>query len=160
MTTITRTFASIPTRSAVETWQAIVDLIAPDPQSAARRDLDAVTGIACSVITDEALRSPSPAVIHGVGPRLRVYCVYDDEALEGEDVNEEPLTFVPTDGAWHMSLPCPEDDLSWVTTALQGRSARIRARPIGSDVEEDREADSGTSKGHSPIIDRDAFFRR
>jgi hypothetical protein len=160
MTTIARAFASIPTRSAAATWQAIADLIAPDPQSVARRDLDAVRGIACSVITDEALRFPSPAVIHGVGPLLRVYGVYGNEALEGEDVNEEPLTFVPTDGDWHMSLPCPEDDLSWVTKALQERSARIRARVIGGDVEEDRQAASGTSRGQSPIVDRDAFFRR
>ena len=159
MTTIARTFASIPTRSAVETWQGIVDLIAPDPRSAARRDLTVVAGIACSVITDEALRSPSPAVIYGAGPRVRVYCVYGEDALEGEDLNEEPLRFVPTDGDWYMSLPCLEDDLRWVTAALRKRSTRVRARAIGSDVDEDQHVEQ-ERQARWPIIDPDAFFRR
>ena len=35
----------------------------------------------------------SPVVVHGVGPRLRVYCVYDEDAILEEGVSEEPLAW-------------------------------------------------------------------
>jgi hypothetical protein len=40
-----------------------------------------------SLIAAEAMRD-SPIVVHGVGPRLRVYCLYDDEAILGEGVSD------------------------------------------------------------------------
>src|SRR5579884_2854037 len=72
VTTVARTFVSVPERSATETWDAIVALIAPDSDSAARTELLVVAGVACSCIADEALAS-DPIIVHGVGPRLRVY---------------------------------------------------------------------------------------
>jgi hypothetical protein len=166
MTVIGRTFASIPTRSACETWEAIVDLIAPDTKSAARRELDAVAGTACSCIADEALVS-DPLVVYGSGPRLRVYALYGDAAIEGDGANESPLSFVPTDGDWHMSIPCLSEDLDWVERSLKAVSRHVRARAQGEQLEEDRDdaRSAGTSLARNGtaapvLVNRDAFFRR
>ena len=166
MTVIARTFASIPTRSSSETWEAIADLIAPDAKSAARRELDAVAGTACSCIADEALAS-DPVVVYGAGPRLRVYALYGDAAIEGDAVNESPLSFVPTDGDWHMSIPCLSEDLDWVERSLKAVSRHVRARAQGEQLDEDRDdaGSAGTSLARNDmatplLVNRDAFFRR
>jgi hypothetical protein len=165
MTVIARTFASIPTRSASETWDAIVALIAPDSSSAARRELDSVAGTVCSCIADEALAS-DPVVVYGAGPRLRIYAVYGDDAIEGDSANESALSFVPTHGDWHMSVPCLLDDLDWVRRSLEAVSTRVRARAQGEQLDEGT-ADAGdvvTAAAHDespgPLwVNRDAFFR-
>jgi hypothetical protein len=79
MSVVARTFVSVPERSAVETWSRIVELIAPNHHSAARKELATVAGVACSCISDEAL-ADDPIVVHGVGPRLRIYALYGDDA--------------------------------------------------------------------------------
>lgn len=158
---VARTIASIPQRTATDTWGQIVDLIAPDAISAARKDLDAVAGIACTCITDESLRD-DPVVVHGNGPRVRVYCVYGDDAIEGDGVNDQPLSFVPTEGDWKLSLPCNEEDLPWVSRSLARVSSRVTARPLGQppgDVAESNGNDP-TARANAPSqIDIDAFLR-
>ena len=143
-------------------------LLAPDPTSPARRDLDAVAGVACSLITDEALKDDA-LVVHGVGPRLRVYCLYGDDAIEGDSVNEGALSFVLTDGDWRMSLPCPDEDLPWVQRSLAKASTRVTARALGEAAEgeaRDAGAQGGAANGHaagaadSSTVNLDAFLRR
>lgn len=161
MTVIARTLVSIPQRSASETWDVIVDLIAPDPKSAARRDLDAVAGTACSCIADEALANDS-LVVFGFGPRLRVRALYGDDAIEGDSANESPLSFVPTDGDWRMSIPCLPDDLDWVQRSLKEASSRVFARPLGETVEGDdgnAKSTENTNASAPFVVDRAAFFR-
>ncbi len=58
MSVIARRFVSIPERTAIATWQAISALLASDTASAPARELASVTGIACSLITREAMTSP------------------------------------------------------------------------------------------------------
>ena len=120
MTVIARTFASVPQRTATETWKAISEVLAPDSESAAALELASVSGIASSLITREAMTSP--IVVYGSGPRVRIYCLYNDDAIEGDDVREGALPFDATAGDWKMSLPCPLDDLPWVQDALKARS--------------------------------------
>ncbi len=161
MTTVARTFISVPQRSASETWEAIVALIAPDSNSAARSELSAVAGVACSCIADEALAG-DPIVVYGVGPRLRVYAVYGDDAVDGEGANESALSWVPTDGDWRLSLPCPSDDLAWVQSKLAKASKRVTARELGAAIDDEdgdrsasvRAADSGVA------VDLSSFLRR
>lgn len=159
MTIIARRFASVPARSAVDTWKAIVGLIAPRPNSPARQELDAVAGVACSIIASEV---SGPIVLYGSGPRLRIYCIYGDDAIEGENINENPLSFVPTDGDWHMSLPCPADDLEWVQRKLQ-TSFRVSARDEAEPVEDDRGGDQATGRKiathEGAVVDLDAYLR-
>lgn len=163
MTTVARTFVSVPQRSAIETWGAVVDLLAPDPKSGARRDLDAVAGVACSCITDEALAEDA-LVVYGSGPRVRVRALYGDDAIEGDGANEAALTFVPTDGEWFMSIPCRPDDLDWVQRSLKGASRRVSARALGEPVDDERaEGDERSSASKSTpssfVVDHGAFFR-
>jgi hypothetical protein len=103
MTVVARTFCSIPKRSALDTWAAIVDLLAPRAGSDSRRELDSVAGIASSLITREAMTAP--IVVYGCGPRVRIYCVYNEDAITGDAASENKLAFDATDGDWHMSLP-------------------------------------------------------
>lgn len=163
-TVVTRTFVSVPERSASATWGAIIQLIAPDASGVARRELDAVAGAACSCIADEVLAN-DPLVVYGVGPRVRIYGLYGNDAIEGDDVNEAPLSFVPTDGDWRMSLPCLAEDLEWVQRSLKTVSSRVSARALGEplmgDADQAEDLSPTSSAGGATLaVDRDAFFRR
>lgn len=161
MTTVSRTFVSVPQRSATDTWEAIVALLAPDSRSAARAELLAVAGVACSCIADEAL-ADDPIIVHGVGPRLRVYAIYGDDAVNGEGANESVLSWVPTDGDWHLSLPCLPDDLGWVLGKLTKVSNRVTARELGATIEEEDVGDRSAARGPGSgvALDLDSFLRR
>ena len=134
-TVVSRRVASTPARTASDTWKCIVGILAPDSKSTARTELELIAGVACSSIASEALKDDA-VVVHGAGPRVRVYCVFGDDAVSGEDVNEDALTKVPTDGDWFLSLPCQQDDLTWSQAALARLSSRITARLVGDDVPE------------------------
>ena len=97
-TVIVRRVVATPGRPAATAWQVIAELAAAEG-SAAREELDAVAGIAISLIAAESMRD-SPIVVYGVGSRLRVYCLYDDDAILGEGSSEDPLAWCPTDGDW------------------------------------------------------------
>jgi len=124
---IARTFVSTPARDAFSTWEAIVDLLTQGTSGAKRTELLSVAGIAASVITEKGPKG-APIVVTCDGPRTRIYCLYDDDAVEGSDANEDVIGFEPLKGDWAVSLPCPADDLDWVAAALAGRSERITAR--------------------------------
>ena len=70
-------------------------------------------------IADELPRT-APFVLVGAGPRVRVYCLYGDDAVEGDDANESPVDLDGTDADWTLWLPCDADDLDWVTASLAG----------------------------------------
>jgi len=154
MSVIARRFASIPERTAMATWKAISALLASDSTSGPARELDSVAGIASSLITREAMTSP--VVVYGSGPRVRIYCLYNDDAIEGDDANEAPLSFDATAGDWKMSLPCPADDLAWVQNSLRAKSTRISARDMAAPVEDD---DSGERQSAGDSVDLEAFFK-
>jgi hypothetical protein len=150
-TVVKRTFASSPVRDAHATWMAIVDLLTRSATQADRDELVAVAGSAASVISDQAPRS-APIVVTCDGPRTRVYCIYDEDALDGSDVNEASLQSDPLNGEWAISLPCPADDLSWINAALARHSARITARDQsqGTTVEASAEGRSSTGLVFDP----------
>lgn len=131
MTTVARrAFRATPQRDAHGTWMAVVDLLTRGEAGEARRELVAVGGTAASLIADQAPRE-EPIVVTCDGPRTRVYCLYDEDAIEGSDANEAALGFDPLKGDWRVSLPCPAEDLDWVQAALAKRSGRITARGPG-----------------------------
>lgn len=128
MTTVaSRTFRSNPQRDAHQTWVAIVDLLTQGKTGVARTELLAVAGVACSIITDQAPRDAA-IIVTCDGPRTRIRCLYDDDAIDGEDANEDVLGFDPLKGDWRVSLPCLADDLAWVDEALKKSSTRVTAR--------------------------------
>lgn len=128
MTTVaSRTFRSVPHRSGGETWGAIVALLTRGQESSKAIELRSVTGIATSVIVDRA-PSDAPIVVTCDGPRTRIRCVYDEDALDDSMEDESPLGFDPLEGDWRVSLPCLADDLDWVQRTLKKLSERITAR--------------------------------
>ncbi len=156
MTTVARKFVAVPERTATATWKAISDLLATDPESSAAGELASISGISSSLITREAMRSP--IVVYDSGPRVRVYCLYNEDAIEGDVANESPLAFDATAGEWKMSLPCPAEDLPWVQRALSSKSSRISARDMDTSVvEEVEKADSSASAPEG--VDLEAFFK-
>jgi hypothetical protein len=132
-TVASRTFASTPKRDAAQTWAAIVDLLTQGRTRAARNELLAVSGVAASIIADQTPKD-APIVVTWDGPRIRIYCLYDDDAVEGSNANESALGFDPLAGDWHVSLPCLKEDLSWVQSALKKHSSRVTAREPDAEV--------------------------
>jgi hypothetical protein len=156
MTTVaSRTFASTPKRDAAATWTAIVDLLTQGRNSAPRTELLAVSGIAASIIADQAPKD-APIVVTCDGPRTRIYCLYNDDAVEGSDSNEDALGFDPLAGDWQLSLPCLKDDLAWVEAALKKHSTRITAREPDTDVV--KSAAAGPNTGRALIFDPKGFL--
>jgi len=157
MTVVSRRICATPARSASSAWKVIVDLVTT-PGSDARRELLNIEGIASCLIAEESLKS-DPCVIFGSGPRLRVYCLHDDEAIVGEKANEAALTFTPTEGDWRMSLPCAADDLVWVRKALAERTTRVTAREAGTTVDDEAASAHASPAAATAVIDREAFLR-
>ncbi len=157
MTVVARRIIATPARSAIKTWQVILDLLTPDSNSLVREELLAISGIACSLIADEAMKG-SPIVVYGSGPRVRVYCLYDEDAITGDNAKEDALLFNATDGDWHMSLPCQAADLTWVQAALKKISSRVTARDLATDdVDTEKVEDSTTAKAAE--VDKEVFLR-
>ena len=90
------------------------------------------------------------------GPRTRVYCLYDEDAIDGSDAKEDSLGYDPLEGDWAVSLPCPKDDLAWVERALSAKSKRITVRDMSSTV---GESQSSATKAQTFTIDIEAFLR-
>lgn len=128
-TVASRTLRSTPHRNADATWSAVVALLTQGRVGEARTELLAVSGIAASVIADQAPKHAA-IVVTCEGPRTRIYCLYDDDAIDGSGANEAPLGFDPLKGDWALSFPCTKDDLAWVRAALKTHSKRITARDL------------------------------
>jgi hypothetical protein len=141
---VRRTFASSPARDAHATWMAIVDLLTSHCSATDRSELVAVAGTATSIISDQAPRQV-PIVVTCEGPRTRVYCIYDEDAVEGSDSNEDALGFDPLKGDWAISLPCFAEDLDWVAAALAEKSMRITARDLSSSTTSDGDAKTASA---------------
>lgn len=148
MTTASRTFISTPGREAMATWIAIVDMLTQGKNAAARNELLAVSGVAASLIADHAPKNDA-IVVTCDGPRTRIYCVYDDDAIEGSDANEDALGFDPLCGDWRLSFPCLPDDLGWVQGALKKHSERVTARALGDDIEK---TDGGSAAAAAVLV--------
>lgn len=155
-TIVVRKIASTPVRTASQTWEKIIALLAPDDKSPARAELMAASGIGASVIASEATAADA-IVVHGDGPRIRIYCLFGDDAIVGDGVNEDSLVSVPTVGEWEMSIPCPTEDLDWVQKKLKSCSSRMTARAVGSDVLD--QTKNLSAKSVETAVDLEEFFK-
>ncbi len=156
MTVVARRIRATPERNALDAWQVIVDLIAPI-DGAARRELLGIEGIASSVISTEAPKD-APIVVRGKGPRVRMYCLYNDEAISGDDASETALADCPTDGEWAMSLPAGAVDVAWVKDALAKKSVRVTVREKSEPVD-DGEEQSKQASTTKASINTEAFLK-
>ena len=156
MTTVaSRTFRSTPQRDALMTWTAIVDLLTQGKTGAARTELLAVAGVAASLIADQAPKDAA-IVVTCDGPRTRIYCIYDDDAIDGSEANEDALGFDPLKGDWRVSLPCLADDLAWVQSALKQHSSRITARDREAAVS--TEESTNSARAQALVLDPKGFL--
>jgi hypothetical protein len=155
-TVVRRDFRSIPHRDASATWAAIVDMLTASSDAAKRQELLAVAGVASSVIADQGPRM-SPIVATCDGPRTRIYCSYDDDALDDSGSNEAKLGFDALKGNWQVSLPVAAEDLNWVQSALKKHSTRVVARDKdeGITVEKNEQA----AAVNSMTLDVEGFWK-
>lgn len=121
-----RTFRSSPHRDALDTWGVITDLLTASNKTA-RQSLEDVAGIASSIIADKS-NEHAAILVSCDGPQTRIYCLFDDDAVDGSDANEDVLGYDPLKGDWSISLPCEAEDLDWVQSALKQKGERITAR--------------------------------
>lgn len=148
---VTRRVASTPVRTVAATWKQVVDLLVANESSPARVELMKVRGVACAAIASEATKD-CPIVVHGGGPRVRIYCVFGDDALTGDGVDESSLVATPTEGDWAMSIPCLAEDLIWCRGELAAISSKVTARVVGDDV-----GDGGARSAAEISIDIEEF---
>ena len=159
MTTVaSRIIRSSPFRDSVETWRTIVELLTQKKQGATRDELLAIIGIASSVILE---RAPEKAPIVAIcnGPRTRIYCLYDEDALDESPTSEAALGFEPLKGDWALSLPCPASDLGWVQRALKAQGTRITARDQRSAVCEATEITPEAVGKVDAVVDIKSFWQ-
>ncbi|MGI9093403.1 MAG: hypothetical protein ACR2FF_08205 [Mycobacteriales bacterium] len=137
---VVRRIGSVPARTSIDTWQAIVATIA-EPSSTAHAALLEATGVASMLIAEAYTRDLPIVVTPASGQRVRLYTVHGADADEAID-DETPLATWPTTAAgWTVSLPCAEQDLAFASSALAGLSGvSVRDAALGLAVESDSAA--------------------
>lgn len=140
---VKRTIASIPKRSAAETWRAIRELITGTGSVDADK-LVAAASVMESLIADEHPASV-PIVVKGVGSRLVIYCRYGEDAMEA-DFEVEKLTWNPTAGNWAMTAPTDADDVKWMNDTLAKRCSRITVHDVDAAADDTDENSTATAK--------------
>lgn len=156
-TVVRREIRSIPHRDASATWAAIVDLLAGDGNDGGKRqELLTVAGVASSVIADQCPRE-TPIVVTCDGPRTRIYCSYDDDALDDSRSNEVKLGFDALAGNWQVSLPVAGEDLVWVQAALKKHTARIVARDKDSGIQVEQKTQATANNAF--VLDVEGFMK-
>jgi hypothetical protein len=131
-------------------------ILAPDKSSANRAELEKIAGVAAATISSEAPKDDA-FIVYGTGPQIRVYCVFGDDAISGDGVNEDALRDDPTDGDWKISMPCLEEDLDWMQKKLKTLSSRVSARALGESVE--YEKTKGAQRSSALILDLKEFLK-
>jgi len=129
MSIVARKFTACPVRTGSETWSAIVTVIA-DGAPAAAAALANIVGVASSIIADRTPAS-NPITIIGTGARLRVYCIYDEDAMSDE-ASEAKLSwplFEKDD--WEIHFPVEKEDFNWVTSLLKEKGTRYKTYKAG-----------------------------
>lgn len=124
---VRRDIASVPARSAAETWQAIIALVT-GPDSVEPEQLHAARSIMESIIADEHPASV-PIILKGAGPRVLIYCLYGEDAMEA-GLSVDSLASNPTGGDWRMTAPSEEGDVSWMNRSLSKKAPRISVHDV------------------------------
>ena len=119
---IRRDVASVPRRSAKETWDAIIELISGNG-TVDGKQLEGARSVMECVISDEQ-PATLPIVLKGVGPRVVIYFTYNEEAMEA-GLEVDSLNEVPTAGDWRLSAPCERDDKEWMNNSLKKTASRV-----------------------------------
>ena len=133
---VRRDIASIPLRSAEETWAEYKKLIT-GPGSVDVEQFDRAATVMTSLITDEAFRD-EPLTLTGVSHRLAVYLLHGHDALEA-GAGIDKLAWSPTAGDWTLFVPCPEEQYEWAKKTLAGRAPSFFVLKPGEKAKEEEE---------------------
>ncbi|MER8536863.1 hypothetical protein NKH61_29375 [Mesorhizobium sp. M1005] len=133
---VRRDIASIPKRSAADTWREIVKLITGSG-SVDAASLTAAASVMESLITDEH-PARVPIVVKGVGSRLVIYCLFGEDAMDAE-MDIPKLNWNPTAGNWAMSAPTDAVDVAWMNKTLKERAPRIAVHDVNAAPAEDED---------------------
>jgi hypothetical protein len=156
MSTVARRFLASPARLSSDTWKAISALICQTNGSASA-EFEKVAGLASCILNDGVF-ADNPVVVKNEGPRLRVYCLYGEDAMSGEDQNEDSLTWKPTEKEWHVFLPCVADEFEETAKSLKGKSAKFSVYNIDKGIPDDEVASkSDGTKSEALTVDWGAF---
>ena len=139
---VRRDIASIPLRSAADTWSEYQKLVT-GKGSVDVDQFDAATSVMTSLITDEDFKD-EPLTLAGVGDRLVAYLVHGHEALEA-GASIDKLAWNPTAGDWKLYFSCPEEQFDWAKKTLATRAPRFVILKPGEKIKEE-EKDAGTAK--------------
>lgn len=141
---VKREVNSLPKRSALDTWSTIVGLVT-GKDSVDKSHLESIAGIVASVITEEAPKD-APFVFHGSGPRLVVYCRFNGDAMEEENI--DALNWNPTqDAGWRLAVPCGEADMDWVSKAIAKKTSRVAVYDAAEGYEEEEAIEASQAAG-------------
>jgi hypothetical protein len=146
---VRRDVSSIPHRSASETWQRIIDLVTGRGSNDVQQLKDAA-GVMGSIITDEHPASRA-IMVEGVGPQLRIYCVYGMNAI-GDGAKVDPLTWNPTAGDWAMHVPCDAENINWVKESLSRTSPRIKVFDVAEADRAEEEQNVAAAKSSKDLL--------
>lgn len=124
---IRRDIASVPVRSAAETWKAIIDLVTGSDTVGKQQLLDAAS-VMESLIADE-MPANVPIVFKGGSSRVVVYCHFNEDAMELGSGTDK-LNNNPTSGDWQVTAPCEKADVAWMTKSLKSKSPRISVHDV------------------------------
>jgi hypothetical protein len=148
MSVISRRFAASPARTAADTWEAIVNVITAESEGA-KQDLNSITGIIASIISDET-PSKNAITIIGSGPRLRVYCLYGDDAI-GDEANEASLSWKPFENNWEIYFPVESSDFDWVTMLLKEKNSRFKTYKAGETIDKIEEVENKSAPNFTQL---------
>jgi len=138
MSVVAKRIVSRPVRTSKETWDIITKIVCKDDKKAAA-EFDHVSGIASAIISEE-YPAKFPIVVKGNGPRVRVYCLYDEDAIVGEEAREEELNWPLTSENWVAYLPCSKNDIDWMSKNLADLSKNFKVydKEIGLALDEQK----------------------
>jgi len=128
-----RDVASLPVRSGMQTWDAIVDLIVSTDSIDAEQFRAARSTM--SMLLSEGLYEEKPLTVVGDTHRVVVYCPYGENALAA-DFEVNSLGFNPTAGNWSLHVPCVPEHLEWVATKLATSAPRFVVTDFAEELPE------------------------
>lgn len=147
---VRRDIASIPVRTAGETWSAIRGLIT-GAGSVDAATLEAAASVMESLIADEH-PATVPITVKGSGPRLVIYCHYNEAAMDlGKDI--DALTWIPTANAgWKITAPAEAADVEWMNGTLKDRAPRITVHDAAQAPVDDEDGKSTSASADTLAI--------
>jgi hypothetical protein len=157
-TIVARRYLASPVRLSSAVWREITLLIA-QADSSAQAEFDKVKGVASNLINEQALEN-YPLVVKNKGPRLRVYCLYGENAMDGGDQNEDSLSWNPTANAWHAFLPCLPSEVEEMKRIIAGKSKKFTVYDIEQgmpDAEEEDDSVEASKEAAKTTVNWGAF---